>query len=168
MFIRHVVSGDHAALRVLRLRSLAEDPAAFGATYARDEAKPASWWTDWAEASGRGAVQRTFVLVGPAGDWLGLALVRQLDGTPEDPSPDAELNAMWIAPGTRGFGGAQLLCDACVAWAAERGLDRVRLVVREENVPAIAAYARAGFVVDDAARHADERDDSLVMTRALP
>lgn len=165
--VRHVVSGDHDALRALRLRSLREDPAAFGATLDRDAAKPATWWTDWAGASDRGDIQRTFVLVEPGGAWSGLALVRRLDDAVAAKAADAELNAMWIAADARGSGGAKLLCDACANWAAALGLGRVRLVVREQNARAIAAYASAGFRVDDDARAADERHDSLVMTRDL-
>jgi hypothetical protein len=42
--VRHAVASDAAALREIRLASLAADPQAFGSTYARDAAHPASWW----------------------------------------------------------------------------------------------------------------------------
>jgi len=41
--IRHVLASEAGRLRELRLASLAADPDAFGSTYARDAARPASW-----------------------------------------------------------------------------------------------------------------------------
>jgi ribosomal protein S18 acetylase RimI-like enzyme len=38
------------------------------------------------------------------------------------------------------------LLDAAVAWAWERGLERVRLIVHEDNARAQGFYRRAGFV----------------------
>jgi hypothetical protein len=62
--IRHAVASEAAALREIRLASLAADPHAFGSTYERDLAHPASWWERWAEQSGSGREARTFVVVG--------------------------------------------------------------------------------------------------------
>jgi hypothetical protein len=64
-------------LRELRLASLATDPDAFGGTYDRDAARPATWWKRWCAKSDDGSEQRTFVLVDDEGQWLGLTLVRR-------------------------------------------------------------------------------------------
>ena len=100
MRIDHVRAHEADRLRELRLASLQADPHAFGATYESDAARPASWWERGARLSGAGDEQRTFVVVGDDGRWLGMALVR-----PDDETPGAAvLNAMWVAPEARGRG----------------------------------------------------------------
>jgi RimJ/RimL family protein N-acetyltransferase len=141
--IRHVLASEHARLRTLRLASLATDPDAFGATYARDAAQPPEWWTRWAAQSQDGSRQRTFVPVDARDRWLGLALVRRDDDRPSA----AVLHAMWVAPEARGRGAAGLLCDACAAWAAEHGLHELTLTVLVGNEPAKRAYQAAGFAL---------------------
>jgi len=141
--VRHVRAGEHQRLRALRLQALATDPAGFTATYDRDAGHPAAWWRRWADMSGAGDDQRTFVLTGPEDEWLGLALVRR-----DADRPDAAvINAMWVAPEARGAGGSRALCDACAAWAAERGLAEVTLTVLADNPRARRAYEAAGFAV---------------------
>lgn len=88
-------------------------------------------------------MQRTFVLADDDDRWLGLALVRP-DG--ERPG-DAVLNAMWVAPEARGQRAAARLCDACAAWAAERGLAELTLTVVVGNDAGRRAYEAAGFAV---------------------
>jgi hypothetical protein len=58
--VRHVLAGEHALLRKIRLASLAADPGAFGSTYARDSAQAPEWWERWAAQSEEGTTQRTF------------------------------------------------------------------------------------------------------------
>jgi RimJ/RimL family protein N-acetyltransferase len=138
-----VRAGEHARLRELRLAALGGDPDAFGATYARDAAKPEEFWRTWAAQSEEGRVQRTFVLTGDDDRWLGLALVR-----PDGDRPGAAvLNAMWVAPEARGRRAAARLCDACARWAAERGLRQLTLTVVAGNDAGRRAYEAAGFRV---------------------
>jgi GNAT superfamily N-acetyltransferase len=157
--------GEEAALREVRLASLVADPEAFGSTYARDAARPGDWWERWAEQSEEGTTERTFVLVDDDDRWLGLAFVR-LDA--DDPD-SAELNAMWVAPEARGRGAARMLCDACAAWATERGVRELTLCVVVDNDSARRAYEAAGFSISGQttwSRH--ERSlDVLVMSRRL-
>ena len=135
--MRHVRAGEHERLRALRLQALATDPAGFTATYDRDAGHPPAWWRRWADMSGAGDDQRTFVLTGPEDEWLGLALVRR-----DADRPDAAvINAMWVAPEARGAGGSRALCDACAAWAAERGLAELTLTVLAD-IPAPGAPTR--------------------------
>jgi GNAT superfamily N-acetyltransferase len=56
-----------------------------------------------------------------------------------------ELISMWIAPSQRGTGLAGRLIDEVVAWATVHG-QQTCLMVRDDNVGAIRAYARAGFI----------------------
>jgi RimJ/RimL family protein N-acetyltransferase len=141
--VRHVLAGEHARLRELRLASLASDPEAFGSTYARDSAQPAVWWERWAVQSADGTTQRTFVLVDDQDRWLGLTLVR----VDEDRPGSAVLLAMWVSPEARGRRDAGLLCDACASWARERGLGELTLTVVIGNEQARRAYEAAGFAV---------------------
>ena len=45
----------------------------------------------------------------------------------------------------RGIGLTEVLFDAALEWAWERGVERVRLIVHEDNGRAQAFYRRAGF-----------------------
>ena len=63
----------------------------------------------------------------------------------------AGLYSMWVAPEARGRGLAGALCDACAAWAAERGCAVLRLAVFAPNAAARRAYAAAGFTPHDRA-----------------
>jgi len=56
-----------------------------------------------------------------------------------------ELISMWVDPVARGTGVATALIDAVVEWAAEQARSAY-LMVRRDNVRAISAYERAGFV----------------------
>jgi ribosomal protein S18 acetylase RimI-like enzyme len=57
----------------------------------------------------------------------------------------AELLALYVAPEAQGCGVADTLLDAGIAWAGERGYERVQLYVTATNVRAKRFYARAGF-----------------------
>jgi RimJ/RimL family protein N-acetyltransferase len=154
----HVVADDAARLRALRLRALAEDPEAFGATVARDAARPGEWWRAWAADSEAGSEQRTFILADGCA-WLGLALVRAGD------DGLGELLSMWLAPRARGSGAMAQLVDACAGWARERGLRAVRLAVFAGNPRARAAYERCGFTEVDRADIVTDDGRELVELR---
>lgn len=135
MHVRPVLPHQAERLREIRLRSLAEDPDAFGSTYERDASRPTDWWQRWAA----GPEQRTFVIVDERERWIGLALVRPDDAT------NAVINAMWVAGEARRQGAGRMLLDACLEWARDRHFRSVTLNVKAENAPARAAYAAAGF-----------------------
>lgn len=164
--IRHVLPGEETRLRELRLAALAADPAAFGSTHARDAARPAGWWEQWAERSAVGERERTFVAATPDGHWLGLAFVR-LD--PDRP-PLAWLGGMWVAPEARRRGVAGRLCEACIEWASERDADALTLTVVLGNDAARRVYERSGFAVREqvTATYHGRVLDELIMVRALP
>jgi RimJ/RimL family protein N-acetyltransferase len=82
----------------------------------------------------------------------------------------AFLYAMWVAPEARGGGAARALCDACAAWAAQRGCTTLRLAVFAANPAARRAYAAAGFAVcgrADVTTPDGRVRDELRMARAL-
>jgi GNAT superfamily N-acetyltransferase len=56
------------------------------------------------------------------------------------------LISMWVAPEARRQGIGAALVEAVAHWARTRGLKRLFLDVVERNTPAIALYARKGFI----------------------
>ncbi len=157
MRLRPVRQDEAARLREIRLACLAADPDAFTSTHASEAARPAEWWTRWATRSAEGVDQATFVVTDDDDRWHGLALVRADDEHPGE----AVINSMWVAPEARGSGAGRALCDACIAWAAERGLAAVNLCVMLGNEAARRLYETSGFVETGGTPH------TLSMTRAL-
>ena len=141
MRLRAVREDEAARLREIRLACLAADPDAFTSTHASDAARPAEWWTRWATRSAEGVDHATFVVTDDDDRWHGLALVRADDEHPGE----AVINSMWVAPEARGNGCGRALCDACIAWAAERGFSAVNLCVMLGNDAALRLYATSGF-----------------------
>ena len=123
---------DWEEFRAVRLASLLDSPRAFGSRH--DE------WVDAAEERWRGRLTDVALTVVARQDDAAVGVVCG------DESPTAvELISMWVAPGSRGTGLSRRLVDEVVAWAGGRAKP-VFLMVRDDNVAAIRAYERAGFV----------------------
>ncbi|HXW52340.1 MAG TPA: GNAT family N-acetyltransferase [Candidatus Acidoferrales bacterium] len=75
---------------------------------------------------------------------------------------DAQLLNIAVSPGARGKGIAKLLVHAGLKYLAGEHIQEVRLEVRPENKPAIAAYLANGFV--ERGRTQDAGGDWIVMT----
>lgn len=123
---------DWREFREVRLASLADSPDAFGSRYAD--------WVDADEQRWRARLTDVpFTVVARSNrEPVGVASGAQ--------SGDAvELISMWVAPTQRGTRLAGRLVDEVVAWAAARG-QCTCLMVRENNLSAIRAYTRAGFL----------------------
>lgn len=131
---RRIGADDWAALRDVRLRSLADSPDAFGSTLAAAEALAESVWRE--RASGSGPVVLAF------DDSLPVALGGAY--APPD-ATDAMIWGMWTAPEARGHGLARRILADLLAWCRDRGLG-VLLDVTEGNDPARHLYVAAGFV----------------------
>ncbi|MEK7723479.1 MAG: GNAT family N-acetyltransferase [Acidobacteriota bacterium] len=58
----------------------------------------------------------------------------------------AHLGFMYVKPEYRGKGLNQKILDALLNWAKSRGLNEIRLEVYTENIAAIKAYQKSGFV----------------------
>ena len=124
--------GDWREFREVRLAALSDAPGAFGSRHA-----------DWVNASEhRWRARLTdvpFTVVargedGPVGVASGV-----------ESGQVVELISMWVAPSHRGTGLAGRLIDAVVTWATAHG-QQTCLLVRDDNIGAIRAYARAGFI----------------------
>lgn len=118
--------------REVRLASLADSPGAFGARYAD--------WVDADEQRWRARLADVpFTVVARSdGEPVGVACGAQSGEV-------VELISMWVAPSQRGTGLAGRLIEQVVAWASARG-QQTCLMVRDDNIGAVRAYLRAGFI----------------------
>jgi ribosomal protein S18 acetylase RimI-like enzyme len=124
---------DWETFRDVRLRSLAESPAAFGSRHADWVDAPADRWQSR-------LTQVPLTLLAQDGS----EVVGVVSGQPVG-EEWVELISMWVAPAVRGRGVAGQLIGAVVEWAA--GQDRATfLMVRSDNARARTSYERAGFV----------------------
>ena len=122
-------------LRAIRLRALADAPEAFGTTFDQAAAQPGETWSEQLQEL------PTFVAVN---DGLDVGMVRC---QPDETEPDtALLISMWVAPASRRIGVGDALVDAAIEWARANGVSRLQLYVVDDNAPAIALYARKGFL----------------------
>jgi GNAT superfamily N-acetyltransferase len=132
----HVPHPDEwARWRAIRLRSLQQDPAAFGSTYEREVAYRED---DWRQR----LASRSSVLAELDGADVGAgAAFENAPGT-------LMVVAMWTDPGARGRGVGRAVLGHVVRLAHERGRQAHLWVV--EGNPAQRLYESAGFVLDGA------------------
>lgn len=138
--VRTFLPHEWRTYRAIRLAALAESPAAFGSTLAR-ESKLAD--TEWESRLSRGcssAMERPLVAEVDSTP-VGLAWVR-IESTDR---AVANLYQMWVAPEFRGRGIGRALLSAAVEWAQLARADAVELGVTYGDTPAMRMYARAGF-----------------------
>jgi len=79
----------------------------------------------------------------------------------------AWLAAVYVTPSARGSGLLARLLEPCVRWARDRGAPELRLEVHEDNLRAIVAYARLGFVLTGERRPYPLGPDRDELTMAL-
>ncbi len=129
---------DWRRWRELRLEMLRDTPIAYLETLAEAERLGEAQWRARTRRAAQGA---GFVAVDPgSGRWVGTM-------SAYEPEPGvAVLVSVYVAPGWRGGSAAPALLEACAAWARGRGHRTLRLLVHEDNVRAVAFYARRGFV----------------------
>lgn len=144
-------------LRTIRLRSLRDAPAAFATTFEESAARPPESWVQQLRDLA------TFVAVSEGRD---VGMVR--GAAPGEQPELALLISMWVAPEARRSGVGAALVDAVIAWARGRGFARLQLEVNDDNAPAIALYARKGFVQSGpSVRCAPPREQRSEHTRVL-
>lgn len=135
--VRRVRPAEWATLRAVRLAALADTPAAFGSTTARE--------LGFDEAEWRRRTQAPAFIAWRAAEPVGLvsAVCRQEgEGTA---GPEWELLSMWVSPEARGTGCADLLVSAVAEAVRAESADRLTLWVADGNDRARAFYLRAGF-----------------------
>jgi len=137
MRVREVGPDDWVVWRLLRQRSLLEDPQAFAASVERwtgDEDREENWRARLAAPGAcfvaeHGAAPVGMVAIQPDGDGEGQQLV-----------------SMWVAPSARGRGVGRALVGRVISEVAGKPL---WLRVIDGNETAIRLYQRCGFVLDD-------------------
>lgn len=117
--------------RAMRLAALAESPAVFGSTAAREKAFDEEEWR-------RRAQRLVTFLASLDGTDVGLVGVHEFDG-------NWTVVSMWISPETRSLGIVDALMEACENFARQAGSDSLVLGVMEENTAGRRAYRRLGF-----------------------
>ena len=137
--IERLRAGDGARRRAIRLRALADAPAAFSSTLADAEARASEDW----EAQVRALP--TFVWSERGVD-LGMARGAPHSGD----AAAAYLLSMWVAPEARGRGIGAALAHDVMAWARAEGFRRLVLDVGVHNLPARRMYERLGFTATGA------------------
>jgi GNAT superfamily N-acetyltransferase len=135
--IAQIVEQDWSRLRDVRLRALAQDPAAFIETHANASAFPDERWRERATPGER---QASF----------GFERDGRFDGlvscfVADDPAT-VFLVAMWVAPELRGTGAARELVESVLQWGRRHGAARVCLSVEGDNPRAARLYEKCGFV----------------------
>ena len=118
--VRRVRPDEWPALRAFRLRALATDPRAFGATLAEEEALPDDAWRERARKGAQGPDDLVAVAEDASGAWLGMVGGRRLEAPHE-----REVIALWTAPEARGRGVGEALLRFVARWAEDAGAGRV-------------------------------------------
>ena len=133
---REATPDDWEVWRTLRLRSLVQDPDAFGSTHDHEAGFDRPTWQSRLSEEGGPAV------IGYAGqNSVGLGA-----GWLYEPG-HLMVVAMWTEPSWRGHGVGQKVLDHVVGWARERQL-RTVLWVADSNPGARQLYERYGFRAD--------------------
>ena len=118
--------------RDVRLASLEEAPSAFGSLRATERDRTEAEWRDR-------LTHRTQFVAREAGRPIATV------GCLAEAKGVMELVSMWVAPPARGTGVADLLVDAVVSEARDRGCATVMAWISEGNDAAERLYARHGF-----------------------
>lgn len=127
-------------LRAVRLRALADAPAAFTEPYDVAAAIPEQEWERRVARSLAGEALQ-LVAVDDDGSFAGMATGIQWDGR-------ARVVGVWVAPDHRGGGTGSALVEAIAVWAATAGVD-CQIEAAPGNDRARALYERLGFVAVD-------------------
>ena len=137
MIVRPLTAADAAALQVIRLEMLTLHPGAYGSTLAN--------WADLPLEAYAARIESCvlFGLWTDAGLQGTLAYDREAGGNARH---RAGIHAVYVRAALRGSGAIDALMQAAIAQARVDGLAQLELTVSADNAPAVAAYARLGFV----------------------
>lgn len=137
MIVRRLTSDDAADFRALRLRALADHPAAYGSTHAD--------WCDTPVADFAQILDKRdiFGLFPKAGALAGIAAFdRERGGNTRH---RAFVTAVYVTPDLRRQDGASLLLDRIAEHARSLGVLQLELHVARNNKAAFECYRRAGY-----------------------
>jgi dihydropteroate synthase len=157
--IREVRPDEWREWREIRLRSLADSPDAFGATFADSSTKDEPFWRSFIEYR-----PNALRLVAER-DGAAVGMVVALIGHEDADHRRANLYAMWVAPEARGSGVGKQLVDTALRWCRSRAALDVRLDVSDTGDAARRLYKRCGF--RDTGDRRPVRDGSDLMASTL-
>ncbi|MEU6098550.1 GNAT family N-acetyltransferase [Streptomyces sp. NPDC047079] len=153
--IRSIRPDEWPAVKELRLAAL-QDPVArlaFLETFEQASGRPDSYWQGRAAMGAEGALGvQQIVAEGEDGRWVGsLTVLIEEAGTKDWAGFPVERRqghvvGVFVRPEHRGSGLTEALFETGLKWAWGRGVERVRLIVHEENGRARAFYRKVGFV----------------------
>jgi ribosomal protein S18 acetylase RimI-like enzyme len=159
--IRRLLPANVALYRDIRLEALKLVPEAFGSTFARESAKPLTWFTARLDNA---AVFGAF----DGSDLLGVAGFFVQQGEKE--AHKGALWGMYVRPAARGSGIGRRLVEAVIEHARRR-VELVQLTVVSGNEPARRLYAKLGFVEYGIEKNALKEDgrywDEILMAKPL-
>jgi RimJ/RimL family protein N-acetyltransferase len=159
--IRRLLPVDAALYREIRLEALELVPEAFGSTFARESAKPLTWFTARLDSSA------VFGAFGPS-DLRGVAAFFVKQGQKE--AHKGVLVGMYVRPHARGSGLGRRLVEAVVEHA-RRHVELIQLTVVSGNERARRLYAKLGFVEYGIEKSALKQDgrywDEILMAKPL-
>ncbi len=130
-----VEASEWKRLREIRLRSLADSPAAFASRLETERLHPDSVWRERATPSS----SRRMWSARAGVSWVGLT------GVVRTEVARIELISMWVDPAWRRRGVARALIAAVVGWQRRRRGSEIYLWVTPDNAPAERCYEQAGF-----------------------
>ncbi|MEU3557466.1 GNAT family N-acetyltransferase [Streptomyces fragilis] len=167
---------EHKALRLAALKDPVA-PLAYAETYETAAAQPDAFYqARTAGAAEGGTAVRQFVAEVPGTHevWAGSATVLMEEPGETDflgraiERRQGQIVGVFVRPEYRGTGLVEELFEAAVAWAYDRGAERVRLYVHERNERAIRAYRRLGFAPSGVRvpKGVDDMELEFVLARA--
>lgn len=161
--VRAAGTHDWQALRAVRLQALADAPAAFCFTRARESAFTEAQWR-------QRATQGNWFLAWPATPSGTQAAAPEgvASGVLRPGSGGCELAGMWVGPAARGSDVAGELIAAVAGWARRSGAGRLDLWVFADNRRARAFYRRQGFLETGETQEAAERPAGVEIGMTLP
>ena len=125
--------------KATRLRALKDSPTAFSSTYAREsQLSDEEWLKRSVRWSSDGSIGYIAFEEGTA-----CGLVCSLEEM--ENLARASVISMWVDPSHRRAGIGSMLITAVCAWAKNRGLRELKLLVTDVNQGAIEFYQRLGF-----------------------
>jgi ribosomal protein S18 acetylase RimI-like enzyme len=134
--IRRLVPADAGLYRDIRLEGLRCNPEAFGSTFAAEDGRPLSFFSDRIGGSQTFGAFHGSKLVGVAG-----LLIRE----GEKEAHKGLLVGMYVRPSARRAGVGRRLVEAVVEFARQR-VELIQLAVVRDNEQARRLYERLGFV----------------------
>ncbi len=123
-------------LRDIRLRALASDPQAFGATFETESGFDESAWRSMLDKA-------TFLTAVSDGGDVATMSIENLKG---DFGTTCWIGGCWVAPEVRGHGVMRAFMTHVDSQAELRKWSRQGLGVWQDNFDAMAAYERLGFI----------------------